>query len=446
MAMILTTLFSSGRRTSDAQLAHVLRGVPLFRDLPAADLLAIWRRLQEVRAPAGTLICERGDPGDRFYVVQAGTLEIRLGLGPAGLVVRHIQSGDFVGEAALLTGAPRSADVIVVEDAVLWMLTRQDFEAVLAGSVSLVRAFNRALCERVAQLTQILEERGAGMGRAVAGMRFGAYRVVQQVGAGGMAVVYSAVHVESGRAVALKLLPLGWGAAPELRARLVREAAALQAVDHPHVVKVLDVGEVDARLGGGYFLAMEWLPHALDRILRAQYPAPLPPSQALRLTQQVAEGLQAVHAAGFVHRDVKPSNIMLRADGTPVLTDFGLAGVTTEGAADARLTATNVFMGTADYLAPEVVQSTDVAPTSDLYALGVVLYEMLAGHVPFAGRTPLDVLRAHVEEEPPPLPPEVPDAARTVVERALRKRPEARHASAAEMAHALAVARAEFDP
>jgi serine/threonine-protein kinase len=217
-------------------------------------------------------------------------------------------------------------------------------------------------------------------------------------------------------------------------------------VDHPHVVEVLDVGEVDARLGGGYFLAMEWLPHALDRILRAEYPAPLLPSQALRLAQQIAEGLEAVHAAGFVHRDVKPSNIMLRADGTPVLTDFGLAGVTAERAADERLTATNVFMGTADYLAPEVVQGKDVTPGSDLYALGVVLYELLAGHVPFAGRAPLEVLRAHVQEEPPPLPADVPDAARAVVERALRKCPEARYASAAEMAHALAAARAQIDP
>jgi serine/threonine-protein kinase len=182
------------------------------------------------------------------------------------------------------------------------------------------------------------------------------------------------------------------------------------------------VGEVDARLGGGYFLAMERLPHALDRILRAQYPALLALSQALRVTQQMTEGLQAVHGAGFVHRDVKPSNIMLRADGTPVLTDFGLVGVTSEGAAGERLTATNVFMGTADYLAPEVVQGAEAAPGSDLYALGVVLYELLAGQVPFEGRAPLEVLRAQVEEELPPLPPDVPDAARAMVERALRKR------------------------
>jgi CRP-like cAMP-binding protein len=441
--MILAARFSPGRHIAEQRLAHALRDVPLFRDLPAADLTAIWRCLQEVRVPAGTVICRRGDPGDCLYVVQAGTLEIRLGLGPAGVVVRHAGPGDFVGETALLTGAPRTADVVALEDVVLWMLARKQFDSLLAGSISLVRAFSRALCERVTLMTQILEEGEAGMGRALAGMRLGPYRVVEQVGAGGMAAVYSAVHAGSEIAVAIKLLPLGWGAAPELRARLAREAAALQALQHTHVVRVLEVGEVDARLGGGHFLAMEWLPNGLDRILRVQYPEPLAPPLALRLARQVAEGLHAVHMAGFVHRDVKPSNIMLRADGTPVLTDFGLVGVPSEEAGQ-RLTATNVFMGTADYMAPEVVQGACADARSDVYALGIVLYEMLAGYVPFAGRAPLEALRAHVEEEPPPLPLDVPVEAQAVVERALQKRPDERYASAAQMARALAAACAQI--
>ena len=442
--MNLAARFSPGRHVAEQRLAHALRSVHLFRDLPAADLTAIWRCLQDVREPAGTVVCRRGDPGDCLYVVQAGSLEIRLGLGPAGVVVRHAGPGDFVGETALLTGEPRTADVVVLEDAVLWVLARQQFTALLAGSSSIGHAFSRALAERVTQMTRILEEREASAGRVAAGMSFGSYRVVEQVGAGGMAVVYQAVRTGGETTVALKMLPACWGAAPELRARLAREAAALQALHHPHVVRVLELGEVDERLGGGHFLAMEWLSHGLDRILRTQYPEPLAPPVALQLAQQVAEGLHAVHTAGFVHRDVKPSNIILRADGTPVLTDFGLVGLPDEESNE-RLTATNVFMGTADYMAPEVVLGARAEARSDLYSLGVVLYEMLAGYVPFAGRAPLDALRAHVEEEPPPLPAGVPPAARNVVDRALQKLPEARYPSALQMAHALAAAGAEIE-
>jgi CRP-like cAMP-binding protein len=442
--MVLSALFGPGRHASEERLAHALRSVPLFRDMPAADLVAIWRRLQEVRVPAGTVICERGDPGDGFYIVQAGTLEVRLGLGPAGVVVRHILAGDFVGEMALLTGEPRSADVVALEDAVLWLLSRDEFAALLDSRVSLLRAFVGALCDRLARTTQLLEERGAATSGGVAGLRVGPYHVVEQIGAGGMAVVYSAVHAEGETVVALKLVPVGWGAAAEWQARLAREAAALRVLDHPHVVKVLDVGEVDVRLGGGWYLAMEWLPQGLDRILRAQYPQPLTPTMALRVAQAVAEGLAAVHAAGFIHRDVKPSNIMLRANGTPVLTDFGLVATVREGTADRRLTATNVFVGTADYIAPEQVQGRPADARSDLYALGVVLYEMLAGTVPFAGRAPLEALRAHVEDAPPPLPLEVPPAARSVVERAMQKDPAARYASAEDMARALAAAREQL--
>jgi serine/threonine-protein kinase len=138
-----------------------------------------------------------------------------------------------------------------------------------------------------------------------------------------------------------------------------------------------------------------------------------------------------------VHRDVKPSNVLLRADGTPVLTDLGLALLRVEAAQEGRLTASNVILGTADYLAPEQVVGAVVDERSDLYALGMVLYEMLAGVVPFAGRTPLETLQAQVEEEPPPLPERVPTAVRAVVMRALQKRPEDRFPSAAAFADAL---------
>jgi CRP-like cAMP-binding protein len=437
---LLSTLL--GRGGDEAKLAHALRSVPLFKDLPASDLVAIWRCLQEVRAPRGSVLCELGEPGDSMFVVQSGEIEVRLGLDAAGAHIRRGGPGDFVGEMALLTDAPRSADVVVAEDAVLWELGRADFESLTEHSNSLARALNRVLAERVAMMTRLFAGRAPrDEGQSgPAGLRFGPFRVVEQLGAGGMAAVYSAVHEREETSAALKVLPAAWGDAPELRARLRREADVLRRLAHPNVIRVMEVGEVDAALGGGCYLALEWLPQALDRVLRAQFPEPLRPQPALRIARGVAEGLAAVHDAGLLHRDVKPSNVLLRADGTPVLTDFGLATALREQALAGRLTPSNVVVGTADYMAPEQIAGGPPDPRTDLYALGVVLYEMLAGYVPFAGRDPLQTFQAHQHELPPPLGEELPPATRAVVERAMRKRPEERFASAHEMAIAIASA------
>ena len=444
--MQLAALFAPRDRAGEARLAHALRAVPLFRDLPAAELVAVWRELREERVAAGTVVCARGAPGDRLYLVQRGAVAVQLGTAPDAPPLRRAGPGDCVGEMALVTGAPRSADVVAAEDTVLWVLDRGPFEDLAARSVPLLRALNRDLCDRLAVMTlqqEALQARldEAGATGAVAGLRFGPYRALEQIGSGGMAVVYSAVHAATGGAAALKVLPGAWGAAPELRARLAREAAVLRGLAHPNVVVALEVGPVAPAAGGGCWLAMEWLPLALDRVLRARYPDPLPPDEALRVAAGVAAGLGAAHAAGLVHRDVKPANVLLRADGTPVLTDFGLATAGAAGAGAGRLTATGVVLGTADYMAPEQVAGLPLDGRADLYALGAVLYELLAGHPPFAGRDPLEALRAHVEEPPPPLPPGVPAAARAVVARALEKLPDDRFASAAAMAAAVAAAR-----
>lgn len=435
--MRLPAFFQNQKHSHQIKLAHALRGVPLFREVAAQDLLTIWDCLGEVEIPAGALVCQRGEPGDRFYVIKSGTVEVRLGLEEAGFPIRRLGAGDFFGEIALLTSAPRSADVVALEETVLWILERSDFEKLLATSLPLLRAINAVLCDLVDKLTLSLEESEATRGRGMEGMRFGPYRVVEQIGVGGMAVVYSATHSDSETAAAVKVLPAAWGKAPELRERLEREADLLQRIHHQNVINVLEVGEVEANLGGGCYLAMEWLPHALDRVLRAQYPEPLAAARALRIAHSIAEGLIAVHAAGLVHRDVKPSNIMLRADGSPVLTDFGLATALSEVARKGRLTPSNVIVGTADYLSPEQVAGGRVDGRADIYSLGVVLYEMLAGYVPFAGRDPIETLQAHMEETPPPLPPSVEPALGAVVEQTLQKNPKDRFVSAAAMAKVL---------
>jgi CRP-like cAMP-binding protein len=433
---MLARLFQRDR-SDEAKVAHALRGVPLFRDVPTADLVEVWRKLEEVRAPAGSVICQRGEPGDRFYIIQTGEIDVRLGLDEASVLVRRLLPGDFVGEMALLTGAPRSADVVASTDAILWSLDRSEFDEVIARHPLLLRALNHYLCERIAYVTRALEQHELQGNRSPAGMRFGPYRVVAQLGSGGMAAVYSAVHVASNHAVALKVLPIGWGLAEELQKRLGREANVLRQISHPNVVRLLEVGTVDDRLGGGLFLAMEWLPNALDRTLRARFPDPLPTRSALTIARGAAAGLAAVHSRGIVHRDVKPSNVMLRADGTPVLVDFGLAMILSEVVEELRLTPENVIVGTADYVSPEQVEGTPLDGRSDVYSLGVVLYEMLAGYVPYADLDSLETLHAHVEKPPPPLPESVPATARAIVERSLRKRPEDRFPSADALMAAL---------
>jgi serine/threonine protein kinase len=160
----------------------------------------------------------------------------------------------------------------------------------------------------------------------------------------------------------------------------------------------------------------------------------------LHIARDAATALGAVHAARLIHRDLKPSNILMRANGQPVVTDFGLAAAITDSGIERRLTPANVLVGTADYLAPEAIRGQAVDGRADLYALGVILYEMLAGFVPFAGRGPLETLRAHCEEVVPPLPKLVPPAVQAIVDRALQKRPEDRFAAAEEMAAMLTAA------
>jgi serine/threonine protein kinase len=257
------------------------------------------------------------------------------------------------------------------------------------------------------------------------GRRLGQYQIVQQIGRGGMAVVYKAYQPALERHVAIKVLPRELTFDQAFVERFQREARAAARLNHPHIVTVHDVGQAD----GAHFIVMELVDGpSLTDLLRQR--GALSPEQAAQVVSQTASALDYAHQYGFIHRDIKPGNILLAADGTAKLTDFGIVKPS-EGP---RLTQTGTLLGTPAYMSPEQARGTAIGPGTDIYSLGVVTYEMLSGRVPFSGPT-MAVLHAHVYD--PPDLTVLPGGVQPVVGKALAKDPGARYGSAGAFAQAL---------
>ncbi|WP_116247927.1 serine/threonine-protein kinase [Nocardiopsis sp. FIRDI 009] len=258
------------------------------------------------------------------------------------------------------------------------------------------------------------------------------YRLEEQVGSGGMGTVWKATDTLLNRPVAVKLLHPSQMAEPTARQRFRTEGRITAGLSHPGIAQVYDYGEEDGRA----FLIMELVVgEPLSQLLREQ--GRLSPDQTLDFVCQAAQALAAAHARGVVHRDIKPGNLLVTGDGQIKLTDFGIA----RGDMSVTLTQTGMVMGTAQYISPEQASGRPASAASDLYALGVVAYECLAGQPPFTGDNPVALALAHTRDEPPELPDDVPAEVDDLVSALLVKDPDARPASASEVAHMAAVIR-----
>ncbi|WP_246051046.1 Stk1 family PASTA domain-containing Ser/Thr kinase [Nocardioides guangzhouensis] len=220
------------------------------------------------------------------------------------------------------------------------------------------------------------------------------YRIGPRIARGGMASVYEAIDVRLDRTVAIKVMHPGMGDDEEFAARFVREARHAARLSHPNVVGVFDQGEED----GTVYLAMEYVPgHTLRDVIRKE--SPMPPGKALALVEPVLSALAAAHRAGLIHRDIKPENVLISGDGRVKVADFGLAKAVS---ADTQHTATGgILIGTVSYLAPELVVDGRADARADVYAAGVVLYELLTGRKPHEGESPIQVAYKHVHEDVP---------------------------------------------
>jgi streptogramin lyase len=262
------------------------------------------------------------------------------------------------------------------------------------------------------------------------GDQLGGYTVVELVASGGMGDVYRALDPELDRSVALKVIASPLARDDRFRRRFEREWRMMAALDHPNVVAVYRAGEEAGRL----LMAMRFVDgESLDALLARR--GPLAPKEAVAIVTEVAAGLDAAHAAGLVHRDVKPGNILLAGDGRVFVTDFGL---TVPAQRPTTLTATGQFMGTVAYAAPEQIRGADLDARTDVYALGGVLHHCLTGQPPYAAGTELEAIAAHLSDtapRPSTLAP-IPVAFDEVIARAMAKNPADRHATAGALARA----------
>jgi len=383
-----------------------LQSIAGFGQIDPADLEAISDEVEAVHFEAGAKLMALGDPGDTMYVIREGRVRIPLLDKENGSILSQVYLGpsDLVGEMALLTGEPRVADVIAETPVSTVAIRRETLLPLLEAHPKLARLLSEILGTRL--------EAGGGIEKV------GKYRLLGKVGQGATAKVYQALHPELNRVVAIKMLSHALVYDSSFKERFLDEARTIAGLAHPNLVQIYDTEAAYMT----YFIVMEKVSGTdLARILRRR--KKLSASHALKILGQLAEVLEYAHSQGIVHRDVKPANCMLGENGVVKLMDFGIAQRINSNRQKERR---KVVEGTPRYLAPEAAVGRPVDGRADIYALGVLAFEMVSGEVPFSNDNIRDLLKMHVREEPPDIAELVPGLPPGLVEfirGALIKRP-----------------------
>jgi len=266
----------------------------------------------------------------------------------------------------------------------------------------------------------------------ISGTKLGKYQIGERLGRGGMAEVYKAFHPTLERHVAIKVLHSFLSEGENFLARFRREAKAIAALDHPNIIQIYDIDTENEY----YYMVMELVEGSTLKNRLAQSNIPLPISETVHIFRKIASALDYAHKQGMLHRDIKPANILLGKDDRVVLADFGIARILS----DTQFTMTGALIGTPSYMSPEQGKGQSASPASDIYSLGILLYEMLTGKVPFDADTPLEIIRQHVNA-PLPLPrsirKDIPRSLEKVVVKATEKDPRDRFTTVSEMIKAV---------
>lgn len=423
--------------------AVFLKNTELFSTAPDSVLKGIAAMLNPVDFAAGAVIFHEGDPGDALYIVESGTVTIKREGGPP--ITRQL--GECIGEMALLDRAPRSSTVVADSDVRLLRLAEEDFRKILEESKEVALGVFRVLTGKLRQEAMAPITLGVDQSQTqaqpggpyanpshelAAGQLFaGRYRMEQRLGQGGMATVYKAVDQILNIPVAIKIMNR-ISEDERTLGRFKREVILARKVIHPNACRIYDMGEVN----GVYYVSMEYVEgKTLTEIGATSKRSTL--SEGIPIFRQVLSALEEIHRAGIIHRDLKPQNIMVDRHNRAIIMDFGIA-ISVE--MEQRMTLEGQLVGTPHYMAPEQFGGDFIDHRVDLYAMGVMLFEVFTGKRPFEGTSTMAVITAHLNKppgKPTAIAPEIPPSLEAIILKALEKDPANRFQSASEMLAAL---------
>jgi serine/threonine protein kinase len=384
---------------------------PLFHAIPLEAKCPLLDRMSPIQVKTGERLISQGDEGHSFYIIQEGSCVVNVEKNGTKHAISRLRSGDIVGEIALLTGEPRTANVDAETDMVLWSLTREQFDS---------------LCTDYPDLLDFLTElvtRRFSTEKVTANKTIGKYVISEIIGRGGWSIVYKGLHTSLNMPVAIKMLKHDMAMNKDFAEKFHNEAKTVALLNHDNIVRVYDIEELFRTI----FIIMEYLEGLpLDYILYRMPKLTVP--KALDILLQVCTGLSYAHDQGIVHQDIKPANIFIQLDGRTKIVDFGLS--CPPGTIDCSLP------GTIYYMSPEQIEGETVDERTDIYSFGIMAYEMLTGQRPYLEEDPAKLMMLHLKKDVPDpraLVPDLPHELNYFIKRATQKDPSARFKSVWEI-------------
>jgi eukaryotic-like serine/threonine-protein kinase len=405
---------TNGKRMSPADLDFLLN-TRLLVAMPQESVCPLLNSLTYRHIKAGERVITQGDDAEELYIIRSGSCIVSLEKEGEIYPVTRLRSGDIVGEMAVLTGEPRSMNVDAETDMNLWSLGRAQFDA-LAAEFPDIRIF----------LTEIITQRFAAS-KLTSNRTIGKYIINEILGKGGWSIVYKGVHRTLNFPVAVKMLKHNMAMDSDFMEKFRNEAKTIAGLNHPNIVKVYDIEEVYRTV----FIVMEYLEGYTLEYMMEYMPKPSK-REILDIILQICGGLEYAHKHGIVHQDIKPGNIFLHPDGSVKIVDFGLA--CPKGDMDFNLP------GTVFYMAPEQIEGKPVDERTDIYAFGIMMYEILLGKRPFPEADLSRLMDLHMKEEVPDPRnerPDIPDELVNAIMKSARRNPAERFRNISELVREL---------